>query len=64
MDPGLVHTMLNFEWDSDTMVLTTEAEKEVYNRIISFETAAWYKDEVGLHMKDKKKQESVAQWEL
>ena len=54
MDPGLVHMMSNCEWDSDTMVLTTEAEKEADNHIASFATAAWYKDEVGLHMKDKK----------
>ena len=53
--PELMHEINSCEWDKETKVLTTSVEKEERENSADIESAAWYRDEVGEHMVDNKK---------
>ena len=55
IDPHMLHAMSTCKWDKAMKVLTTpEYEEKAKEQEI--ESAAWYKDEWGLHMADKGRQ--------
>ena len=50
-----MHEINSCQWDKETKVLTNPGEKEERENSADIESAAWYRDEVGEHMVDNKK---------
>ena len=53
--PALMHKINYFQWDKETIVLTTPGENEERENSADIESDNWYRDEVGEHMVDDKK---------
>ena len=50
-----MHEIYYCQWNKETMVLTTPGEEEERENCADIESAAWYRDQVGEHMMDNKK---------
>ena len=50
-----MHKINYFQWDKETIVLTTPGENEERENSADIESDNWYHDEVGEHMVDDKK---------
>ena len=50
-----MHEIYSCQWDKENKVLTTPGEEEERENWTDIESAAWYRDEVGEHMEENKK---------